>query len=404
MRRAAIRVLHVAAVTASLVALSPDASAAETLAARVKVDAPADCASVASFWAAIARHTDRLREGDGAATIDVTLRASEARVTGTLHVAREREAPWQRRLVGASCAEVTDALAMITALAFDPSATTRPAPLPAPAPATATPAATSTAAPAATSTATPTPTPPGASPSPTPSPTPTAAAAPTAPATTTPTPTATPTQTAPAASPTPTPTPTPTAPPPAAAPPPAETPSPPPSPTARWRLAVGGAVGPLGLAASTATLGYAGFAELGRESGTVAPSLRLGVRYAEDSATIGAVGVALSWTVAHSSVCPLRASLGGGVTLRPCAGIDVGVVGATPRGLVTATGTSRAWVAPLVAGRVSWSVLQLVFLEGELGLSVPLTRDEFAADPSVSLYRAPALVPMASLGAGVRFP
>jgi hypothetical protein len=96
--------------------------------ARVQVDAPPDCATASSFWGAIGRHTTQLVPGGdaGDATIDLTVRRGAEQVVGELRVTRGDEAPWQRSLKGATCDEVLDGLGLVTALAFDPSATVSP--------------------------------------------------------------------------------------------------------------------------------------------------------------------------------------------------------------------------------------------------------------------------------------
>ena len=121
--------LRLAIVAAFVAVLAPTsvarAAEAEVRPARVRVDADADCATASTFWRALSDRTDRLRAPAGeesAATIDVVIKRQGTRVRGELRVARAGERPTSRSLGGASCAEVTDGLSLVAALAFDPGA------------------------------------------------------------------------------------------------------------------------------------------------------------------------------------------------------------------------------------------------------------------------------------------
>jgi len=308
---------------------SPRAQADDPIALRVRVVADGDCASRETFWSAVSRHSSRVSQMLGAdgALVELAIRRSdEEHVVGVLDVTLPGEVPWQRRLVGGSCAEVTDGLALVTALAFDPNAVVEPA---SPAP---------TVLPIAE---------------------PAAREVPIAPAA---------------------------------------------GPEARWRGAVLASIGPLVLGTSGPVVGYGISGDLERDRAGLAPSLRLSLTHAEGSIDFFGAGAGLAWTTGRASICPLRADLASSLSLRPCAGLEVGVLVASPVGLVSARSATRAWVAPSLLGRLRWQVVASIFVEGEVGLAAPLVRDQIAADPGITLYRAPALVPLASLSAGVRFP
>lgn len=90
----------------------------------VEYHAPAECPDARVFTAGITGRTERARigKGDDAARVEVTIetaRGNEGRVRIT---GKDRE-PIERSVRGASCSEIVDALALITALAFDPDAT-----------------------------------------------------------------------------------------------------------------------------------------------------------------------------------------------------------------------------------------------------------------------------------------
>lgn len=326
--------------------------------ARVRVDAPADCVTEPSFWSALARRTDRLRAAEAsdaeAATIDVTIRRAGPRVRGELRVARAGERPSTRSLGGVSCGEVTDGLSLVAALAFDPAAKLDPG----------------AEAPAGADEAPPPPPPPAPSGAPeSPSAEPAAAAAPRridrAPAA----------ETRPEATQGP-----------------------------RWRFAAGGTAGALAVAAPGATLAYGGFVEVEVDRAGFAPALRLGIAHAEGTADADTAHADLAWTFARVAACPFRLDASNAISVRPCVTLDAGALRAEPRGAKSLQPRGRPWVAPGAAARIAWAPVRAAFVEGQLGVAAPLVRDELVIDPSLTLYRAPAVAASAEIGAGVRFP
>src|SRR5690606_17744227 len=111
-----------------------------------------------------------------------------------------------------------------------------------------------------------------------------------------------------------------------------------------------------------------------------------------------AAGVDLGWTVARASFCPVRVALGAALAVRPCAGIDAGVLSASARGVDRARDRTRAWIAPSAAVAVTWSFTRAAFLELGARAAVPLVKDDIVVDPSLSLYRAPLVSPAAEIG------
>lgn len=331
-------------------ALAPSAArGAERIPARVQVDAPEGCASRASFSAALARRTDRLEVSEaGGASIDVTIRRTDGQATGELRIARGGPPSAPRRVSAASCEEVAEGLALVAALAFDPAAKIDVAPVAAPAPEPAAePAADPVAAPAEAAVA----------------PGPVAAMAPAA--------RERPTRSQPQA--------------------------------ARTRVALAATGAAVALGAG-ATFGWGGFVGLERERGLWSPAARVGVQRAEASQAASAVGADLAWTLARASFCPVRFALAPGVSARPCAGLDAGVLSASARGVDRARDRSRPWIAPSAAVRLAWAPSDALFLEASGVLAAPLVRDEVVVDPAVSLYRAPVVAPAGEIAAGVHFP
>ncbi len=86
----------------------------------VVVEAPSGCASVASFSAALEAGSSRVRSGVSADRIEVRAAPrAEGGAEGAITIVRAGVRSEQRRVEGASCAEVVDGLALVAALAWD---------------------------------------------------------------------------------------------------------------------------------------------------------------------------------------------------------------------------------------------------------------------------------------------
>ena len=160
----------------------------------------------------------------------------------------------------------------------------------------------------------------------------------------------------------------------------------------------------IALAAPSSIAGYGGFAEIARDRPGLSPAIRLALLHAEGGSPDGPARAELSWWLARAEVCPLRVDVLRTVHARPCLGLETGALTGTPSGAARAQTRTRPWLAPSLSGRIEWEIYRISFIEAEASLSAPLVRDELVVDPTVSLYRAPALVPSARIAAGVRFP
>ena len=129
------------------------AEPAGPVAANIRIDGPTSCLTEAGFWAALARRTDRLRParaGEDASTIEVSARmGAQQSATGELRILRDGLRSDMRRFDAASCDELLQAISLVAALAFDPSARLEPPAAARPALPTPTRPATPAAAPAA---------------------------------------------------------------------------------------------------------------------------------------------------------------------------------------------------------------------------------------------------------------
>lgn len=393
------------------------AEESKVVTARLRVDAPSDCASASSFWSALSRRTQRLKPStDNRADIfvDVVVRPVTGGATGDVRIQRSTGRAAPRAVRGASCDEVTQALSLVLALAFDPTArddSAAAAPVGATggsgttasgtsasgatasganvsganvsaanAPAGATPPATAT--PPASAPATATPPAVGSAPATAPAPADARTTTEASPRTTT--------RSAEAAD----------------APPERDTESSGRGRAVRWRIGAGAHAGVIGLASPGAVVAYGAFAEaeLHREGAHLSPSLRAGIVRAEGEASGGGVDAELAWTSARITLCPMRFDVASSLSVRPCIGTDFGALDASAPRLAQRQDRTRPWITPSVTARLSWAPMKNLFVEIEGGATVPLVRDEIAVDPAISLYRAPAFAPSAQVGAGVRFP
>ena len=284
-------------------------------------------------------------------------------------------APAVREVSGQSCAEVVSALALVSALAIDPNASTAPR-----------------APPAEVEQ-------PAEAPAPPP---PAGAAAPAAPQPDRP-PRRTPAR--------------PAEPPPAA----------PPSGPTRWRLQGGAHATAVGAIAPDLVPGVHVFLDATRtrlegaedSSGPLSPSLRLGAI----SATSGVIDTELGtasfrWTVGRLEGCPIAIDLDAQVTARPCLELDVGALEGSGNGEAFSGRDSRFWGDVGALLRLQWVALDLVLVEAEAGLTAPFVRYRFAfcrgpgsvagqpcpKDHELVVHETPGVGGSLGLGVGIRFP
>lgn len=108
------------AIVAAVVAAVPPASPAE-LPVRVVWNAPSGCSGADSFFAAIASRAERVRRADSGqdgARLEVKLARAGTKVHGELRLVTEDGRSDLRKVDGASCDEVAEALSLTAALAL----------------------------------------------------------------------------------------------------------------------------------------------------------------------------------------------------------------------------------------------------------------------------------------------
>ena len=317
---------------------------------------PGDCPSAGDFEARVKARTLQAEFAEGKAAtvaVHVTVRSTGSSFAGHLFMVGHAGTMSTRDVEDTLCADVVDALALVTALAIDPNAMLSPSP---------------------------------------------GARAPT-PAPTVPPPVMPP----------------PVAPPPTASvAPPAPLPAPPevrrPAVRLLWHLDVGIDGKVLGDVAPDAMLGGGAYVELESDGDTVvAPSARLSLFAATDDVFVSSKA-RFTLLAARADGCPVR--LGAErLSIRPCAGVDVGDLFARGIAIPSPESAAKSWVAmgPLVRAR--WSPLgRRFFLDLDGAALFPLTRFNYVFQyqtiPTTTrqVHQAPAVLPAVSVGAGVRFP
>ena len=102
--------------------------------------------------------------------------------------------------------------------------------------------------------------------------------------------------------------------------------------------------------------------------------------------------------------CPLRFSAPHRLAMSACLPVDVGRLEAEGRGVTPQKRVTRLWLSIGSLARVEWQVLDVLVLEIAGELFVPIVRDRFFVGSNATLHRAPAVAGAASVGLGVRFP
>jgi hypothetical protein len=352
------------AVALALLFLAASARGSDVEPIHIAFVAPSGCPDATSFLEQVRARTLKARRaeaGESARTFTVTVTQQAQRIHGRLKIEDPPAPPSVRDVSGEQCSEIVSALALITALAIDPRASTAPqATLPAP----PKPPVEEKPAPEA-----PEDTPPPALPPPVPAELP-----------------------APRPGPSPLPR----------SAPPALLPS---ALLPRWRTSLGMHFTLLGAVAPGILPGAEGFLALERTgSATLSPAFRLSALWAESGAIRrGPALASFTWMAWRLEGCPLRFTPSARVRLSPCGLLDAGMLQAEGRGRAAAGRSLRPWIAPGLLGRLELEATKELFFEVEGGATFPLVRDTFYIAPATDVHRVPVAGALFAAGAGVRF-
>jgi hypothetical protein len=377
-RRAAAVTAAALAIALAAISAAATAAAADTEPIRIRFEAPPGCPSEAAFLDQVRARTAKARvaaASEKARTFAVRLTQEGRSIHGRLAIEDAASQTELREVTGERCAEVVSALALITALAVDPHASTAPpARLP--------------AAPLASSA-------------------PSIGSDPGAPGS----------STAPSA---------PVAPPRARLPPNHPAPYlPPPSwadldvsplpvipeipgeMPSKWRFTAGLEIAAVGGFAPPLVAGSTLFVEAtltDHRAFAFAPSIRLAAIQAE-SGYVGPAPIVARFQLhaARAEVCPMRVVFASDLAIAPCAWFEVGSLFAEGWGSVASGSSNRPWAAPGFGGRFRWTIAGEIELQIEGSGSLPLVRDTFFVAPITIVHAVPSLAGSLAGGVGVHF-
>ena len=314
------------------------------------------------------------RVAGGGTWVRVRIGARGGRFQGDVAIveARGREA---RRRVEGGCTDVTAALALITALALDPTASTAPEP-----PITSPSASSASGVPAASA-------PPAASAIPAP-----ASSAPPAPE-------------AKNAAEAKEETPAKNAEHPAAATEKAEDGAPlERAPGHPWDWSVGAQAGLTSGVIPQTMFTVPVFLDVSRRSGDLfSPALRLRFERA-DSGTVSVVGAGadFTWTAGSADLCPVSWAPWR-LRFWPCTRVEAGVLQAVGAEVTPTRSDARPWLTAGAALRARVTIYGPLFAEIEGTAFAPIIRDRFFVEPDTTIQRAPAVAAAGGAGLGVSF-
>jgi hypothetical protein len=177
---------------------------------------------------------------------------------------------------------------------------------------------------------------------------------------------------------------------------------PPSSSSSSWALSLGAGANLVAAPAPETLWSGVVFADVLRNSDGWSPSFRLSVeRSFHENASPTTPGADFTWTAASLDGCP-AAWLPHPLRVEACARVTVGVTDVTGANTTPTRNSTRIWASAGPVARVRWSIARLT-LGVEGAAIVPFVRDRYFAEPNVdaTIYRAPALG--WSVGAGVGF-
>jgi hypothetical protein len=173
-----------------------------------------------------------------------------------------------------------------------------------------------------------------------------------------------------------------------------------------WGLSIGAQAGLTTGVTPGLLVSVPAFIDIWRRSARlVAPALRLRFERADSgTVTVGSVGAGadFSWTAGSIDLCPI-AWAPGRMRLWPCARAEGGALVATGTGVSPPRTGTRAWVSVGLVARARLTVIGSLFLELEGGAFAPIVRDRFFVEPNSTVQQAPVVAAAGAAGIGVTF-
>jgi hypothetical protein len=172
-----------------------------------------------------------------------------------------------------------------------------------------------------------------------------------------------------------------------------------------WHVSLG-ADGEVGTGSSpTLWVSVPAFVELWRRptgAGIFAPGARIRFERAGSGVVASSTGSAkFTWTKGSLDLCPIAWSFGS-VRLQPCARAEAGVVEASGVDVQPGRTNTRPWVTAGSVARGRWTVLDPLFVEVETAALVPIVRDRFFLETNnTTVFQAGVVAWTAAAGAGL---
>lgn len=116
----------------------------------------------------------------------------------------------------------------------------------------------------------------------------------------------------------------------------------------------------------------------------LSPSLRLSLAAAPESTVVAQQGAAsFAWFGGDLAACPLRVPLGDSAALRTCAAMELGVIVARGSETTNPRSDTRPWVTPRLEAEVDVRAVAGISLQLHGGIGLPLVRDDYAIGTEV---------------------
>jgi hypothetical protein len=173
-----------------------------------------------------------------------------------------------------------------------------------------------------------------------------------------------------------------------------------------WGFSIGAQASVTSGVAPVLVVSVPAFLDIWRRSDRlVAPALRLRFEHA-DSGTVTVQGLAagadFGWTAGSIDLCPI-AWAPGRMRLWPCLRGEGGAIVASGTGVSPSRSGTRAWVSVGLVVRARLTVIGSLFLEVEGGAFAPIERDRFFVEPNSTVQQAPVVAAAGAAGVGVTF-
>lgn len=140
----------------------------------------------------------------------------------------------------------------------------------------------------------------------------------------------------------------------------------------------------------------------GGEHGFFSPSIRFRFERPGEDADPSSIGSAhFTWTEGSVDLCPIAWSPFARLRLVPCLRGELGILDASGVDASPSRSESRPWFSLGAAGRLRVAIVGPFFAEIEGEIFTPLVRDRFYLEPNTTIFRASAVAWSGAAGLGV---